>query len=62
MLIMKGSVSGTFFTIEKIWHRTGIDLGTTIAQMAHFSFPYYFTIPNSEFQNPKFAICSMGKW
>ena len=21
----------------------------TMAQMAHFSFPYYFTIPNSEF-------------
>ena len=22
--------------------------GSTMAQMAHFSFPYYFTIPNSE--------------
>ena len=25
-----------------------------MAQMAHFSFPYYFTIPNSEFRIPKF--------
>ena len=24
---------------------------TMMAQMAHFSFPYYFTIPNSEFRN-----------
>ena len=24
--------------------------------MAHFSFPYYFTIPNSEFRIPKFAL------
>ena len=23
----------------------------TMAQMAHFSFPYYFPIPNSEFRN-----------
>ena len=23
-----------------------------MAQMAHFSFPYYFTIPNSEFRIP----------
>ena len=30
--------------------------GTTMAQMAHFSFPYYFTIPNSEFRIPKFAL------
>ena len=29
---------------------------TTMAQMAHFSFPYYFTIPNSEFRIPKFAL------
>ena len=35
----------------------------TMAQMAHFSFPYYFTIPNSElrilnsdFQIPNFAL------
>ena len=28
----------------------------TIAQMDHFSFPYYFTIPNSEFRIPKFAL------
>ena len=27
-----------------------------MAQMAHFSFPYYFTIPNSEFRIPKFAL------
>ena len=25
----------------------------TLAQMAHFSIPYYFTIPNSEFRIPK---------
>ena len=24
--------------------------------MAHVSFPYYFTIPNSEFRIPKFAL------
>ena len=24
--------------------------------MAHFSFPYYFTIPNSEFRIPKLAL------
>ena len=29
---------------------------STTAQMAHFSFPYYFTIPNSEFRIPKFAL------
>ena len=29
---------------------------TTMAQMTHFSFPYYFTIPISEFQIPKFAL------
>ena len=23
----------------------------TMAPMAHFSFPYFFTIPNSEFRN-----------
>ena len=28
---------------------------TTMAQMAQFSFPYYFTIPNSEFRIPKFV-------
>ena len=30
----------------------------TMAQMAHFSFPYYFTIPNSEFRilNSEFRI------
>ena len=28
----------------------------TMAQMAHFSFPYYFTIPNSEIRIPKFAL------
>ena len=27
-----------------------------MAQMAHISFPYYFTIPNSEFRIPKFAL------
>ena len=29
---------------------------STMAQMAHFSFPHYFTIPNSEFRIPKFAL------
>ena len=31
-----------------------------MAQMAHFSFPYYFTIPNSEFRilNPNSEICT----
>ena len=29
---------------------------TTMAQMAHFSFPDYVTIPNSEFRIPKFAL------
>ena len=30
----------------------------TMAQMAHFSFPYYFAIPNSEFRikNSEFRI------
>ena len=28
----------------------------TMAQIAHFSFPYYFTIPNSEFRIPEFAL------
>ena len=32
------------------------DMFSTMAQMAHFSFPYYFTIPNSEFRIPKFAL------
>ena len=31
-------------------------LNSTMAQMAHFSFPYYFTIPNSEFRVPNFAL------
>ena len=33
-----------------------ISLYSTMAQMAHFSFPYYFTIPKSEFRIPKFAL------
>ena len=36
-----------------------LDSGTpnrTMAQMAHFLFPYYFTIPNSEFRISKFAL------
>ena len=28
----------------------------TMARMARFSFPYYFTIPNSGFRFPKFAL------
>ena len=28
----------------------------TMAQMAHFSFPYYFTIPNSEICSTNFGI------
>ena len=35
---------------------TEVLLFFTMAQMAHFSFPYYFTIPNSEFRIPKFAL------
>ena len=31
---------------------------TTMAQMAHFSFIYYFTILNSEFRIPNFEICT----
>ena len=27
-------------------------------RMAHFSFPYYFTIPNSEFRIPNSEICT----
>ena len=27
-----------------------LSLKSTMAQMAHFSFPYYFTFPNSEFR------------
>ena len=33
-----------------------IYLISTMAQMAHFSFAYHFTIPNSEFRIPKFAL------
>ena len=32
------------------------ELFPTMAQMAHFSFPYYFTIPNSELRIPNFAL------
>ena len=31
-------------------------LYSTMAQMAHFSFPYYFTIPNSEICAANFGI------
>ena len=31
-------------------------LKSTMAQMAHFSFPYYFTIPNSEIRSANFGI------
>ena len=42
----------------------------TMAQMSHFSIPYYFTIPNSEFRNLHYefrnselwSIYNMGKW
>ena len=51
----------TFYQFSTIWNVScgrqsfihdphGIAL-FTMAQMAHFSFPYYFTIPNSEFRN-----------
>ena len=33
-----------------------IMLESTMAQMAHFSFSYYFTILNSKFRIPKFAL------
>ena len=29
-----------------------------MAQMAHFSFPYYFTIPSSEFRIPNSETCT----
>ena len=35
---------------------TESELLTMMAQMAQFSFPYYFTILTSEFRIPKFAI------
>ena len=35
-------------------------LYSTMAQMAHFSFPYYFTIPNSEFRNFALRISEFG--
>ena len=35
---------------------TFVPLSVTMAQMAHFSFPYYFIIPNSEFRIPKFVV------
>ena len=37
-------------TVVSVIRLNGI-LKCTMAQMAHFSFPYYFTIPNSEFRN-----------
>ena len=33
-----------------------VSLFSTMAQMAHFSFPYYFTIPNSEICTTNFGI------
>ena len=30
--------------------------------MAHFSFPYYFIFPNSEFRIPKFALRISELW
>ena len=33
---------------------------STMAQMAHFSSPYYFTIPNSEFRILNSEICTMN--
>ena len=33
-----------------------LDLLCMMAQMAHFSFPYYFTIPNSEICTTNFGI------
>ena len=32
----------------------------TITQMAHFSFSYYFTIPNSEFRNLHYEFREFG--
>ena len=52
--------------LHAIFFRTGIDtqvshesgMATTMAQMANFSFPYYFNIPNSEFRIPNSEICT----
>ena len=47
-------VNGIFLCVFKIVSTQQYQVGTvcaTMAQMAHFSFPYYFTIPNSEFRN-----------
>ena len=49
-----GTVSNKLLGDLKRIDRT-TTLATTMAQMAHFSFPYYFTIPNSEFRIPKFV-------
>ena len=38
--------------------KTLCDTMSTMAQMAHFSFPYYFTIPNSEFRILNSEICT----
>ena len=40
---------------KNIMKGNGLDK-TTMAQMAHFSFPYYFTIPNSEICTANFGI------
>ena len=37
-------------TEKSIIRNDALPLVFTMAQMAHFSFPYYFTIPNSEFR------------
>ena len=47
------AISG--FTLSKDLEKSS-NIRSTMVQMAHFSFPYYFTIPNSEFRIPKFAL------
>ena len=43
------------YSRSHIYPALSYHLFVTMAQMAHFSFPYYFTIPNSEFRIPKFV-------
>ena len=37
-------------------------VNSTTAQMAHFSFQYYFTIPNSEFRNLHYEFQNSELW
>ena len=44
--------------IEIIKKFTPEELDSAMTQMAHFSSPYYFTIPNSEFRIQNSEICT----